>query len=304
MHKQTQLDTTKIFLNKCWNKYAKCIPNLDAILLNKQPIIDHIAIIDLPSAISGISTLKEIFQNIGYSHKGSGYLPDKINDFIWLNHEKNIHIDANKAIPQIVCADFRINLLSKKAQTIIKKYTSHIQPFNFSQFEKFCSLAAKGFNGYTTKAADLIFNYIYERPWPIPSGNDYKIINSENPLIAWVLLFGRKINHFGLSIHFYEEFDKLSDYNNHLKQHKLVEFNISNGEIKGNHTCGIEQSSSMGQLINIKLIDETIIANDSFIEFVWRHSIKAKAKLWLDYYKDFIPQNANSVVESLFTNVA
>jgi hypothetical protein len=294
----------KILFNQLWKGFAPCIPNLAAILLKKQPTLDHFAIIDLPSEVSGIPVLRKIFGYIGYTQSGYDYLPDKINDFIWLAPANNKQAKAVEAMPQIICADFRLELLSEEAQKILKKYTSQIKPFDFEKFNEICSLAKLGQEQYVTATTDMILEYIHNLPWQLPTAEDYHKINAENQLIAWVLLFGRKINHFGIGVHLLDEFPNLKEYNDYLKQNKLVELNDSSAEIKGSKHLGIEQSSSIGRPIKVKLADGVVTANDSFIEFVWRHPQKVNPIMWSDYYTDFLAQNATNVVESLFTKVA
>jgi hypothetical protein len=296
----TEEKIAQILIERLWKEYSATIPNIDAILLHQEPILDHLAIVDLPSAFSGIKQLSEIFKMLGYQQRGSDYLPDKMNDFCWLTHHSNCDTKAKEALPQIVCGDFRLSELSIVSQNIIMKYTAHIKPFDLSKLYDLIQQASKGQQECIAQAADLIFNYIYRRKWPLPTLAEYKQINEENPLLAWVLIFGSKVNHFGLSIHLMENFTSLDEYNHYLMRQQLVEFNIKGGFIKGGKECGIEQSSSLGQHITLEIEGGKATLNDSFIEFVWRHSLKPNPIMWADYYTNFIAQNANQVVESLY----
>ena len=86
----------------------------------------------------------------------------------------------------------------------------------------------------------------------------------------------------------------------HASRTTDIIFNNTEGLIKGSKECGIEQISTVGNKIALQLADGAIDIAGSFVEFVWRHPVNSPARLWKDFYTDFIPENANHVIESLY----
>ena len=285
----------QLLIEKLWVKFITSIPNAAEILRDRQPVLDHLAIIDLPSQHSGIPVLQRIFAALGFVPKGSGYLPEKTNDFIWMMPEDNTHKLATESLPQIVLADFRSNLLTQKTQQILDKFTSSMALFDFNLFEQYL----QHLPNTTENIVNMVFDYLNWQPVVLPTLAEYNYVKHENQLIAWVMLFGRKINHFGLSIHHLEGEQNLLAFNKNI--HAIgIALNAQGGEIKGSKQYGIEQSSTLGKNISITLDKASIEVRDSFLEFVWRYPIKPNPRLWSDYFTGFIPYNANSVIESVY----
>ncbi len=285
----------KLLIAKLWAHFNTSIPQMNDILKDQAPVLDHFAIIDLPSQHSGIPVLQNIFSCLGFIQQGSGYLPDKVNDFIWMMPEDNPSKLATESLPQVVLADFRLNLLSNQAQRILEKFTNNIEPFDFELLDQYLLKLP----GTTNNIVDMVYDYINSLPQTLPTFAEYNYIKNENQLIAWAILFGRKINHFGISVHLLENAKNLQSFNQYLST-VGVELNAQGGEIKGSQLVGIEQSSSFGRKLPLLLDGEEIEVRDSFLEFVWRYSIKQSPTLWLDYFTGFIPYNANTVIESLY----
>jgi hypothetical protein len=271
------------------------VPFCSKIFRNKKPVLDHLAIVDLPkSNNTGIPFLKKIFTKLGFEQRGEGYLPDKMNDFIWVTDPESDGMEAKKPLPQIVLADFRINLFSTKAQEVLNKYINQATPFDFENFD---SLLVKN----PKKAGAYLKSYLTKRSWPKPTLEDYHLMHSENQLLAWVLLFSRKVNHFGVNLSFDNDFKDLEEYNTYLKTIDGITLNNIDGEVKGGAHDGISQSSTLGNTIKVELDGQTIETTNSFMEFVWRYPKNNHPHLWNDYFNGFIAKNANRVIESLYT---
>ncbi len=282
---------------KLWNAYSNSIPELPLIFKNVLPVIDHYAIIDLPSKHSGIGYWKSIFEICGLEQRGSGYLAKKQNDFIWIADPLIEHASILESTPQVVLADFRMEELSKKTQQIIQKYSNYID----SKFDIDYLYKLENEPSAVDVIADEIANHVNLRPWPQPTLNEYLSVNEENPLLAWVLLFGRKVNHFGIGVHAMGNYKTFSEFNKDIQDNYQIKLNDIDGIIKGSPSCGIEQSSTIGALTSIRFNDKVIQINDSFLEFAWRHAIVPNPKKMGDYYLDFLPDNADKVIESLYT---
>lgn len=280
-----------------WNDFIQDIPRFSSIFQTKLPSLDHLALIDLSSEYCGISYLKSILTKIGFQQRGHGYLSDKANDFVWLAEPGIEARPADKILPQIVLADFRIDQLSKKNRDIVAKYATEAKPINFSQLDEL--LSDKSMIGQQ-KTAEFIFNHITDRPWSLPTLSDFNSVNEENQLVAWVLALGRKVNHFGLNINLLNQYSSLAEFTRKLKLDHGLSINNQNGEIKGSKAVMLEQASNIGQEITLPIQDGEIKLQDSFLEFVWRYSNKQQPSKFGDYYMDFIPHHADNIIESLY----
>lgn len=264
--------------------FVKSTPEYISLFKSKPPVIDHYAIIDLPSEHSGIPHLKTLFEQCGLVEKGCGYLPQKQNDFLWMADPDFVHTSPTQASPQVVVADFRKSELSAGTRKIVEKYAKYYSPYE------------------PKPIVDALIKHINTRPWPQPTYLEYLSVAEENPLLAWVLLFGRKVNHFGIGIYAMGEYASLQEFNTTIQAKHGIKLNPAGGIIKGNQACGIEQSATLGATILVDFDGKLVEVNDCFLEFVWRHPNTLKPTKMGDYYLDFLPTNADKVIESLYIN--
>ena len=287
-----------------WDSYIRDFPHLKNILSEQKLILDHFAIIDLPSQNSGCHYMARVLERIGYIRAGAGYLKSKINDFIWFRQEDYHNKTSYDMLPQIIIGDFRIEELSANVANIIKKYTSDIKLFDFDKFDVLLTELPRMPSYAKTEILKLLTDYFISRRWKLPSLQEFEEVKKENELLAWVLLFGSKINHFGIGVYLRDDIINLEAFNGRLEKELKIKINSSGGKIKGNPAIGIEQSATLGQDYHIRLSDGSITHPGNFMEFIWRYSDKSTPKLWTDYHTDFIPQNANHVVESVYKKQA
>jgi len=121
-------------------------------------------------------------------------------------------------------------------------------------------------------------------------------------LLAWVLIFGRKPNHFTISTHLLKPtFNSISEFLELFLLKLPLPLN-ENGLIHGGALQGIAQCSTRAEMTSIKLSDGTIELPNQFVEFVWRYpkNFVLRPTLWSDYYTDFLPQQANQVIKSVY----
>lgn len=275
-------------IRRLWEKYSISNYALEIAHLNHKIILDHIAIIDLGFESSNRMELANLFQELGFEIKGEGYLPEKNNDFLWMSQKNSSELLTEDVAPQIVFGDFRIEKLSNEVRNIVEKYGSYQKKFDL---DKFNALMSKNL---AHEAIEFIFSYLEYKSWPLITKKEYKLVEKENPLLAWVLMFGRTVNHFGVDVQFSAKYNGLSEF--HEDAAKILDYGI--GMIKGSKEIGIEQSSSLGKIIHLDDID--VLTRGPFLEFVWRHPIKDNPILWGDYYRGFIPDNANKIIESVY----
>lgn len=268
---------------------------------DEHPILDHYAIIDLPSIHTGIPTLSQIFSMIGYCHQGSGYLPEKQNDFIWMSEADAHDNDVREVLPQVVLADFRLAELPQNIRSIIEKYTRHSHGNTLLTIKKFAEKTKQGDQHAAQKLTQILNIYLTTRDWPLPTKAEINTVSEVNELLAWTLLFGRRPNHFTISAHLLNDFNSLEEFNTFVTDQLDLRLNSSGGIIKGSESMGIKQSSTLGLNIKVPVADGHIEVPESFIEFVWRYQNEAnQGSKWHHYFTGFIANNANHVIESLY----
>ena len=292
-------------IHRLWNSCASYGAGLAEFLVSQPLVIDHIAILDFKSKYTGIHVLKRIFEMLDMQGMGSGYLPSKQNSFSWMAHPESFERSPTQAMAQIVIADFDHEKLSLGVQNIIEKYSNFSRPFDENKLFKYISKIKAGDVSFIEPAVNLLVSYILTTDWPTPDLRDYQQVFEENQLLAWVLLFGRRVNHFGLGVYTNKKFKDLDQFNNFLKTQHHIKFNENEGMIKGGKHVGIAQSSTIGQLQAISLNGGLVKSKGSFVEFVWRYlrttvaGGKPPHKLG-DYFCGFIPANADNVIESVY----
>lgn len=298
-------------IKNIWEQYRQHSTEVQQIenALKKKGInlfpLDHFAIIDLPSSNTGIPQLLELFTLLGFSLRGQDYLADKQNDFAWLAESDYAGKAAHEVLPQVVVADFRLEELPVDVRGIIEKYGQQSPGFCLDRIKELINQA----KNHDIQAAhllnELILNYLSGRDWPLPTVDEFYTVQSFNELLAWVLVFGRKPNHFTLSVHLLNHFPDLEHFHQFIEQEVGLKLNQDGGIIKGSKVTGIAQGSTMGVARKIKLADGEIELPTDFIEFVWRYPLHtdhpSSSLRWDEYFTNFIAQHADHVIESLYT---
>jgi len=277
--------------------------NMDALGVNNyNATLDHMAIIDLTGPNCGISYLRKIFNILGLQELGSGYLPNKHNSFIWMSDPQNFAYAPNSALPQVIVADFEQDQMSRATQSILNKYAAQADPLDLQALERSVLEIKQGDLSQVPMVAKETISHLHSRGWAIPTSIEYETVKEENELAAWALIFGRRVNHFGIGVYTHPNVSSLAEFNQHLQNNLGVVMNAAgDGVIKGSKASGIEQSSNLGHAIQVQFGDGKLGAvRGSFMEFVWRHSGKTSPMVLKDYYTDFIAGNANGVIESIY----
>jgi hypothetical protein len=284
---------------KLWEYFKKLYWQQQLIPDGYEIILDHFAIIDIPSANSGIKTLEKIFTKLGYIRRGEGYLETKQNAFIWMGTANMLKEKYINSLPQLVLADFSLENLSTPLQEIVNKYACNITPFPFSYLDDLLAEVKDSNTPAIEKIVELLFNYLTNRTWPKPSLEEYQIVHRENELLSWVIACGRTINHFGICINNITQFNSFAEYTKYLLENN-ISLNECGGIIKGSRALGLEQAATVGNNMLIQLSNGEILLPSPFIEFIWRHPLNDSPKLIGDYYTNFLPANANNIIESVY----
>jgi hypothetical protein len=301
----------KNIVHKLWETYRNTSPDMlriEAALQQRgirSPVLDHFAIIDLPGPHTGIPYLSQIFSILGYEERGKDYLADKQNDFLWMAESNIGTLPAASALPQVVVADFRLDAMPVEIKKIIEKYSKQSQISALAHVQKLAQRASSGDTDAARQCADTIMHYLRGRDWPLPTSAEFHRVREFNELLAWVLIFGRRPNHFTLSIHLLDHFTDLADFHRFIEEEVQLPLNSEGGAIKGGAAAGMAQGSTAGISQTVKLADGTIDLPTGFVEFVWRYpgSPDCQQPLrWDDYFTGFIAHHADRVIESLYTD--
>lgn len=288
-----------------WQRYLQDTLQMQCIVskLAQQGItempLDHFAVIDLPGPNTGIPYLQKLFSLLGYIYQGKGYLANKQNDFVWLTEEDCRNKKPGDALPQVVVADFRLDEMPAEIRKIIYHYSKQAAPICLDQVAK----VLKEPHGQD-ELIHKVQKFFNGRDWPMPTVTEYLEVKAFNELLAWVLLYGRKPNHFTLAVHLMEKFDNLQTFNQFVENTCDLELNHEGGVVKGHSNAGIAQSSTNGEIREIELNDGHVQVAHGFVEFVWRYLKpgRDKATTWHDYFTGFVAQHADHVIESLTTH--
>lgn len=300
----------KNIIQQLWKKYRDTSPDMlriEAALRQKginHLVLDHFAIIDLPGPKTGIPHLSPLFAALGYCEQGRDYLADKQNDFLWMAESSSMKLPAATALPQVVVADFRLDAMPVEIRRIIEKYSHQAQALPIEAIRDLLTRASQGDIQAATQCTNIILRYLEGRDWPLPSLHEFHTVKEFNELLSWVLIFGRRPNHFTLSVHLLDQFKNLADFHDFVANDAQLQLNHEGGVLKGGIASGIAQGSTIGISQKVKLADGEIEVPTGFVEFVWRYPGKAECLhpvQWNDYFTGFIAQHADRVIESLYS---
>ncbi len=294
----------RLIIRQLWENYIAVFPqvlNIQTALweqYNEVLLWDHFALIDLPGPHTGIKSLADIFFQLDYEIRGQDYLAEKQNEFVWLAERSIEAQKVEEALPQVVLADFRREALDSDVRKIIDTYASLAKPFAMQQLHFLKMRILEQDEAAIYDLVTLIVDYLKGRDWPLPTVKEFKTVKRHNELLAWTLVMGRQVNHFGWAIHLSKKFKDLEVFNQFVSKTLDIPLNRKGGLIKG-----IEQSSTAAITKSISLSDGIVDLSDRFIEFVWRYpalTTNKKPVLWKDYFNGFVANNADHVVESLY----
>ncbi|BBB14913.1 uncharacterized protein RVIR1_03990 [Candidatus Rickettsiella viridis] len=301
----------KLIIQQLWRNYAVDLWPVSRIQTalkaqyNEVMRWDHFALIDLPGPYTGIGPLSNLFKQLEYEVRGRDYLAEKQNDFMWLSEQCIETQPAENALPQVVVADFRREALVPEVRKIIDAYACQSKPLDIEYLSRLKKRLLSQDETAVYELLNFVTHYLRGRDWPLPTVKEFTTVKNNNELLAWVLVMGRQVNHFGWAIHLSKKFKSLSLFNQFVSQTLGIGLNANGGLIKGQIEKGIEQSSSAAIVKSIQLADGAVDLSDRFIEFVWRYPIipmNEKPCFAKDYFSGFIANQADSVVESLYLN--
>ncbi|WP_440876316.1 DUF1338 domain-containing protein [Thalassotalea sp. PLHSN55] len=258
-------EVTSLF-DHIWQDYIALTPSAEKIhqlLGHGDKIInDHVAYRTFNLAKVNKDKLAQHLLALGYKECGQYQFEQKK---LVASHYEH----SDDTLPKVFISELLVEAFSAQAQAIIKRIVDSID----------------------SDAIDHN-NFLFSgRSWPI-SSQEYKTLLSESEYAAWLAVWGYRANHFTVSINHLAQFDNIVAVNDKLKQagYKL---NATGGEVKGDASVKLEQSSTMADRIEVKFSDTTLAIPSCFYEFALRYP-NSDGSL----YTGFVAASADKIFES------
>lgn len=259
---------TQLF-NHIWQQYVSVTPSADKVhqLLGSGAdlINDHVAYRTFNLGKVGLDKLAQHLLNLGYKECGEYHFEAKK---LYAKHFEH----ADSTLPKVFISELLVEQLSTQAQAIINRIVDDID---------------------STVVNDQAFLYSGTH-WQI-SYQEYQTLLAESEYAAWLAAWGYRANHFTVSINHLEDFDCIEQLNQAVKDSGF-KLNSSGGEVKGDMSVLLEQSSTMADSIKVKFSDATVEIPSCFYEFAKRYP-----KDCGNLYTGFVAASADKIFES--TNV-
>jgi hypothetical protein len=252
--------------DKIWQQYLTVTPSAKKIhhlLGNGNDVInDHVAYRTFNIEKINLDKLAKHLISIGYTECGQYDFSAKKLTAKHFEHSTN-------TMPKVFISELRVEEFSNEIQTIIHKLVDQL-PDNISQ------------------QPDFLYS---GRPWQI-SSTDYNTLLATSEYAAWLAAWGYRANHLTVSINHLDGFDCIVEVNNRLKNAGYI-LNSAGGEIKGDETVKLEQSSILADKALVKFSDVTLEIPSCFYEFAKRYPL-ANGEL----YTGFVAASADKIFES------
>ena len=285
-------------LDALFSVYAERVTDVNKItramvekgIVNSQDDIinDHIAFRTMGVENLGIASFEKIFLAHKYKRMEFYHFKSKKLDAYW-------YAPPTEDLPRIFISELKVDFLSEKTQSIIKKYTNSVTSDPVDRIDLNNSSAVADF---------------FKTPlWKLPNVEDYKILLAESEYAAWVIYNRYYLNHYTISVHdLPKSFNTLENFNEFLKSIG-IKLNTSGGEIKTSLDELLSQSSSVANQISAVFSEgNTQNIAGSYVEFAERKILPEFLNLSKELIKrkhrreGFETGNADKIFESTFTS--
>jgi hypothetical protein len=259
----------KALFDHIWQQYLKVTPSAKKIhnlLGNGGDVInDHVAYRTFNIEKVNLVALAKHLLALGYTECGQYDFAAKKLDAKHFEH-------ADTTMPKVFISELRVEEFSSESQQIIHELVAQL-PEDVSDRKDFL---------YSGKIWDI-------------SSTDYQTLLAESEYAAWLSAWGYRANHFTVSINHLEKYDDITVVNSTLKAAGYP-LNTNGGEIKGDETVKLEQSSTLADNAEVSFTDKIMEIPSCFYEFAKRYPL-ANGKL----YTGFVAASADKIFDS--TNV-
>lgn len=260
---------TALFDN-IWQNYLEVTPSAEKVhqLLGSgaDVINDHVAYRTFNLEQVNLDKLALHLTNLGYKECGEYHFEAKR---LYAKHFE--HDDST--LPKVFISELLVEQFPEEIQSIIKKLVMQMEPS-------------------ATQQDDFLYSGTH---WSL-SYDEYQTLLAESEYAAWLAAWGYRANHFTVSINHLENYSTIEAVNEAVKQGGFI-LNTAGGEIKGNESVKLEQSSTMADNAPVVFSDGTKEIPSCFYEFALRYPL-ANGEL----YTGFVAASADKIFES--TNAA
>ncbi|PKL86793.1 MAG: DUF1338 domain-containing protein [Ignavibacteriae bacterium HGW-Ignavibacteriae-1] len=227
-------------------------------------INDHIAFRTFDNPKINVDSLGKIFTDLGYREMGQYDFPEKK-----LN-AKHYEYSGNENMPLIFISELRTSEFSDFLQAIVH---DSVQKIGRALIE----------------SGEILYS---GNIWGKPSHTVYQNLLKESEYAAWLYYNGFCANHFTVSVNHLKKYDSLEKVN-HLLKDKGFKLNDSGGEIKGNPSEYLEQSSIKADIISGDFVEGEFEITGCYYEFAKRYETTSG-----ELFKGFIAKSADKIFES------
>ncbi|WP_448567170.1 2-oxoadipate dioxygenase/decarboxylase family protein [Thalassotalea ganghwensis] len=260
---------TELF-NNIWANYLEVTPSAEKIhqLLGSgnDVVNDHVAYRTFNLEKVGIAKLAQHLLALGYKECGEYHFEAKK---LYAKHYE--HEDTT--MPKVFISELLVEEFSPKAQEIIKRIVADIDESIINQ-QSFL---------YSGKTWDISYA-------------EYQTLLAESEYAAWLSAWGYRANHFTVSINHLSGFDCINAVNDAVKNGGF-DLNATGGEVKGDESVKLEQSSTMADKALVQFSDQAVEIPSCFYEFAKRYPLASG-----ELYTGFVAASADKIFES--TNAA
>lgn len=256
---------TELFDN-IWQQYIAVTPSAQKIhqlLADGNTVInDHVAYRTFDIEKVNLNKLAQHLLALGYTECGHYNFAAKKLTAKHFEH-------SDTTMPKVFISELRVKEFPEEIQKIIHALIDQL-PENISEEH----------------------NFLYSgRPWHV-SSTEYQTLLAASEYAAWLAAWGYRANHFTVNINHLEHYECIIAVNDTLKQagYKL---NNTGGEVKGDKTVMLEQSSTLADKELVEFTDKNMEIPSCFYEFAKRYP-KPDGEL----YTGFVTASADKIFES------
>ncbi|WAS95283.1 DUF1338 domain-containing protein [Nannocystis punicea] len=254
-------------LDRLRRDYAALNPQVDRIdallaAAGERVVDDHVALRTWADPRCDIDVLARPFVRAGYRAAGAYRFPGKRLVARHFAHD-------DPALPLVFISELDLGAFSPALQDRVRSLLEQV-PEDMFQAPDLCALG---------------------RPWRVAHA-EVEALRRESEYAAWLAAFGWRANHFTVAVHALVRLGDLARLGEFLKAHGL-RLNGEGGEIKGSPAQGLEQSSTLADLVDVEFSDGRFAVPACYYEF---------ARRWPGpdgrLFRGFIEGSADKIFES------
>jgi hypothetical protein len=262
------MDIDALF-DRLWTDYTNSNPSARKIveLFEKEGEVvvnDHIAFRTLDDPRINIDIIAFPFIRNGYVPKGEYFFEDK---HLYARHYE---LPGNHLAPRVFISQLLLEEVSSFARKVLLDAVDKIPKERLWE-------------------DDLVYAGSISGP---VSYEVYNRLREESEYAAWFYVFGFRANHFTVSVNALKKHNSLAAVNQLLKQHGFL-LNNAGGEIKGNASDLLLQSSTMADIVTLRFLEGNYEVPCCYYEFAQRFPMPDG-----QLFSGFIAQSADKIFES------